>query len=380
METIRILGTVLVTGAASVTEYFWKGPKAESWSLQYHVFFKTIRNVAESGNGRVKPERLQELSRIPSFVPRNCKIEAMFFRRSKEAVDFCRGQAHFEWHHTANDVDNLVDAELIAAGEDFDPEQVIYMLHGGGYVMGSIQLNRQMAYRMAKRSKSRVFGPNYRLAPQHPFPCGLIDAISGYIFLLRQFEPQNIVLTGDSAGGGLCLSVLYAIRDMGLPMPAGAVLFSPWVDLTHSFPGFVAHGEFDYLPEKADQSGYPEYVGKRNHLYAPDNALNNPFVSPWYGSLEKLPPLLFQVGQKERLHEEDVAMYKKASESGVVSILEEYQDQVHVFQAFPLVTNRMARFAFDQASKFIRQVTGRDVDELISGHFFVDAKCQMHQQ
>ena len=102
--------------------------------------------------------------------------------------------------------------------------------------------------RHARKLKARVFAPRYRLAPQFPFPCGLQDCLAAYLYLLTVQDPTTIILAGDSAGGGMVVSILVTLRDQGLPLPAGAILISPWVDLTHSFPSVAGKGEFDYIP------------------------------------------------------------------------------------------------------------------------------------
>jgi acetyl esterase/lipase len=102
--------------------------------------------------------------------------------------------------------------------------------------------------RHARKLNARVFAPRYRLAPQFPFPCGLLDCLAAYLFLISVQDPSTIILAGDSAGGGMVLSMLVTLRDRGLPLPAGAILISPWVDLTHSFPSVAGNNELDYIP------------------------------------------------------------------------------------------------------------------------------------
>jgi acetyl esterase/lipase len=116
-------------------------------------------------------------------------------------------------------------------------------------VAGSVDEHRYQMQRHARKLKARVFAPRYRLAPQFPFPCGLQDCLAAYLYLLTVVEPTSIVLAGDSAGGGMVVSMLVTLRDQGVPLPAGAVLISPWVDLTHSFPSVAGGNPFDYIPQ-----------------------------------------------------------------------------------------------------------------------------------
>ncbi|KAJ5172024.1 hypothetical protein N7492_004617 [Penicillium capsulatum] len=126
--------------------------------------------------------------------------------------------------------------------------RIMLYFHGGAYFFGSVDTHRYMLQRHARKLKGRVFAPDYRLAPQFPFPCGLQDALASYLWLLKMYDPNEIIIAGDSAGGGLALSMLVIMRDQGIPLPAGAIMISPWVDLTHSFPSIVADNPGDYIP------------------------------------------------------------------------------------------------------------------------------------
>ncbi|KAI0408486.1 Alpha/Beta hydrolase protein [Xylaria palmicola] len=130
-----------------------------------------------------------------------------------------------------------------------DPgKRVMLYVHGGGYYFGSVDEHRYQMQRHARKLKARVFAPRYRLAPQFPFPCGLQDCLAAYLYLLKTQDPSTIILAGDSAGGGMVLSTLVTLRDRGLPLPAGAILISPWVDLNHSFPSLSGDCPLDYIP------------------------------------------------------------------------------------------------------------------------------------
>lgn len=121
-------------------------------------------------------------------------------------------------------------------------------IHGGAYYFGSVDEHRYQMQRHARKLQARVFAPRYRLAPQFPFPCGLQDCLAAYLYLLTIQPPDTILLGGDSAGGGMVVALLVLLRDQGIPLPAGAILLSPWVDLTHSFPSVAGGNEFDYIP------------------------------------------------------------------------------------------------------------------------------------
>ncbi|KAH8126799.1 hypothetical protein ACSS6W_002386 [Trichoderma asperelloides] len=130
--------------------------------------------------------------------------------------------------------------------------RVMLYVHGGAYYFGSVDEHRYQMQRHARKLKARVLAPRYRLAPQYPFPCGLQDCIATYLYLLSIQDPTTIILAGDSAGGGMVLTMLCLLRDQGIPLPAGGILISPWGDLTHSFPSVAGHAPLDYIP----QSGF----------------------------------------------------------------------------------------------------------------------------
>ncbi|KIY68103.1 alpha/beta-hydrolase [Cylindrobasidium torrendii FP15055 ss-10] len=140
--------------------------------------------------------------------------------------------------------------------ENLDEMRCILYFHGGGYFFGSVDQERYSIQRFARKIHGRVFAVNYRLAPQYPFPCALQDALASYLYLIsppegakhRAVNPAHIIISGDSAGGGLSLALLQIIRDLGLPAPAGGVLISPWCDLTHSFPSVHTNTATDVIP------------------------------------------------------------------------------------------------------------------------------------
>lgn len=126
--------------------------------------------------------------------------------------------------------------------------RVMLYVHGGAYYFGSVDEHRYQIQRHARKLKARALAPRYRLAPQFPFPCGLQDCLATYLYLISSQAPDTVILAGDSAGAGMVLSMMVILRDRGVPLPAGAVLISPWVDLTHSFPSVAGDAPLDYIP------------------------------------------------------------------------------------------------------------------------------------
>ena len=169
-----------------------------------------------------------------------------------KGIDRVGGKLWWQWRRDKS----KLRAEWIEMRSDYhkrkkknaDSKRVMLYVHGGAYFFGSVDEHRYQLQRHARKLKARVFAPRYRLAPQFPFPCGLHDCLAAYLYLLTVQDPTTIILAGDSAGGGMVVSMLVTLRDQGLPLPAGAILISPWVDLTHSFPSVAGKGDFDYIP------------------------------------------------------------------------------------------------------------------------------------
>src|SRR5690349_18949770 len=169
-------------------------------------------------------------------------------------------------------------------------DTVILYLHGGGYVIGSPRSHRHLAAALARASGTRALLLDYRLAPEHPFPAALDDAVAAYEWLLADgIAPDRVVIAGDSAGGGLTMATLLALRDRRLPRPAGGVCISPWVDLTNSAESYVTKAAVDPIVTREGIDGMTQaYVGGGDR--------KAPLVSPLFADLRDLPPLLVQVG------------------------------------------------------------------------------------
>jgi acetyl esterase/lipase len=236
-------------------------------------------------------------------------------------------------------------------------ERVVLYLHGGAYYISSAAAQRLLSIPLSKYTDTRVFALDYRLAPETNFPGPLHDAVSGYFRLTEDLRipPENIILAGDSAGGGLCLALLMYLRDNDYPMPSGAILMSPWVDLTMSCDSWDSNAAFDVVPVPGP-SDHLNPVG----LYLGDDIekyLTHPYASPLFGDFRGLPPLLIQAGDSEVLRDEITLLAHKASLAGVDVQHELYEDCVHVFQAFPFLD--AARRAFISSRNFVRNVLPR---------------------
>ncbi|KAF9026049.1 alpha/beta-hydrolase [Hymenopellis radicata] len=170
--------------------------------------------------------------------------------------DWKDAKQRYEMREKAGDPTPEDSAQPAEYEQDMDDMRCILYFHGGGYFMGSVDQERYSIQRHARKINGRVFAVNYRLAPQYPFPCALQDVLASYLYLInpppeakhRPVKPSQIIIAGDSAGGGLSLALLQVIRDLGLPAPAGGVLISPWSDLTHSFPSVHLSTDTDVVP------------------------------------------------------------------------------------------------------------------------------------
>jgi len=232
--------------------------------------------------------------------------------------------------------------------EDSLPDRIILYLHGGGYVGGTIQHSRNHASDLARATGLRVVSLDYRLAPENPFPAALEDVLAAYTELtVIGFKPENIVLTGISAGGGLVLAATLACRDAGQPLPGALVGLSPWCDLTVSQITVQANEQRDIILT-------PELLEGAASLYAGDQDRKNPLISPFLGDVTGLPPLLLQASSSELLLGEIIALADKAKKSGVETELQIYDGVWHGWQALNELIPE-ARAAQTEIGRFVRR-------------------------
>jgi epsilon-lactone hydrolase len=222
---------------------------------------------------------------------------------------------------------------------------VMLYLHGGGYVTGSIRTHKALVSRISSAGNFKALIVDYRLAPEHPFPAALEDAVDAYRYLLSQkFSPHDIVIAGDSAGGGLTMALLLKIRDLNMAMPAAAALICPWVDLTNSGDS----GKFNRGKDPVINNNQGDFWAD---AYAGSADKQNPFVSPLFADLKGLPPIYIQAAGKDLLLSDATRLHEKLKVAGVPVELDIWQDMFHVWQAFWLflteaddANNRLARF------------------------------------
>jgi monoterpene epsilon-lactone hydrolase len=241
---------------------------------------------------------------------------------------------------------NGVPAEWTST-PDADPSSAILYLHGGGYVICSLQSHRHLAAEVGRAAGARTLAIDYRLAPEHPFPAPVEDTVAAYRFLLDSgLKPNRIAFAGDSAGGGLVIGAMLAIREARLPLPGCAWCISPWVDMEALGQSFSDRAESDPTVQKATiQMMAQWYLGGADPRH--------PHAAPLYGDLRGLPPLLIQVGSVETLLDDSIQLARKAGIAEVPVALQIWPEMIHIWHIFfPMLD--AGRRAIASGGSFVR--------------------------
>lgn len=277
---------------------------------------------------RLKPKLTSETFdpvRFRAWLERNSAA-----RKTCPGVDIrqtTEGQPNGEWH-------------LPAAAA---PGQCLLYLHGGGYLFGSPRTYRAFTTHLAQLSGSALFSLDYRLAPEAPFPAALEDAVAAYTWLLQTYPAQGIVLAGDSAGGGLALALLHALKSAGLPLPGGATLLSPYADLLASGASLDSNAAscamFDGNSIRRAAAAY---------LAGQDGA--SPLASPLYGDFTGFPPVHIQVSDNEVLRDDSLRLAERLDQAGAAVRLDIWRGQAHVWPTFYPLLPEAGRSLRDMAA------------------------------
>ena len=229
-----------------------------------------------------------------------------------------------------------------------DSGRVVLYLHGGGYVIGSPRSHRHLAAAIAGAASASALLLDYRLAPEHPYPAAVEDATAAYRWLLdRAVAPGRIVIAGDSAGGGLTVATLLALREAGVPLPAAGVCISPWVDLTCGGDSYRTKAAADPIVTRAA-------VAQMAQAYLGATPPRTPLASPLFADLRGLPPLLIHVGSEEVLLDDARLLAERARAAGVEVGLEVYERMIHVWHWFlPMLDE--AQSAVEAIGRFVRE-------------------------
>ncbi len=232
-----------------------------------------------------------------------------------------------------------------------DASRVILYLHGGGYVIGSIPSYREFAGRISRASRARVLLVGYRLAPEHRFPAAVDDSLAACRWLAKKLGGlQRVVIAGDSAGGGLVLAVMVALRDSGEELPSAAVCISPSTDLAKTGESIRTRAHLDPIVQLPSTIAHAQrYLGEAGDA-------THPLASPLYARLEGLPPTLIMVGTNEILHDDSTRLAEKALREGVKVTLEIAQDMVHIWPFFAAVLPE-GREAVERIGRYVQEHT-----------------------
>lgn len=204
--------------------------------------------------------------------------------------------------------------------------RVLLYVHGGGYVLMSAETHRKLVGHIAKAAGCRALNVDYRLAPEHPHPAAVTDAVTAYRWLLAQgIRPQDIAIAGDSAGGGLCLGTALKLRDSGIPLPAALAPLSPWTDMEGTGESLRSRVEQDMIVS-------PAALTQLSGVFLQGASPRDPYASPLHAELHGLPPTYIQVGDEEVLLDDSVRFAERARAAGVDVTLEVFPEMQHVFQ------------------------------------------------
>lgn len=290
--------------------------------LTVKTFIRLVRDMllvhkTESNTIRVAFERISNITKFPRFV-------------KKEIVKYA----------------GLDAAWFIPDG--YEKSKTILYLPGGGYVVGSYHTHRSLIARIARASRYKVVAVNYRKAPENPYPAAIEDAVAVYRQMLAD-GCENIIIMGDSAGGGLTLALLQKIRELQLTPAAGSVLLSPWTDLT-------ASGDSIKTKKNADPLITPYLLEIFTKRYVADADPKNPLISPLFADFLDFPPTLIQVGTNEVLLDDSTRLAQKMHKQGVKVQLEIYNNMMHVWQYLAGIVPE-ANKAIDEIGEFIRNLS-----------------------
>jgi monoterpene epsilon-lactone hydrolase len=245
---------------------------------------------------------------------------------------------------TAAALGGVPTAEITVDG--IEPRHVVLYFHGGVYVIGDAFLAAELASQVGRRTNAKVISVDYRLAPEHPYPAAVEDALAAYEALLHDgVVPSDIAFAGESAGGGLAIATLVNARDHGLPLPTAAYVMSPYVDLTLAGTTMETRREVDPLLSR-------ELLQPRVTDYASGHGPASGLISPLFADLSGLPPLLIQAGTHEVLLDDAVRLAGQAATADVAVTLEITPGVPHVFQAYHAILDEAAA-ALDRAGQFL---------------------------
>jgi len=290
------------------------------------------------------------MTKFPEEITGVRNLLAAAFNSDKEGMpDWIELRAMYEAMGANMPVASGVQVEEASLGavsglkltpEAAEAGRTLLYFHGGGYIIGSPLSHRGMVSELAKAMNATAYSMDYRMAPEVPFPAAVDDGLASYKALLEMgTDPANIIIAGDSAGGGLTMATALSIREAGLALPACLGLLSPWVNLANDGPTFKVKAEADPMVQK-------EGLDLMAETYLSGADVKNPLASPLGADLSGLPPMLIQVGSEETLLSDSTMLAARAGAAKVDVMLDVWPEMIHVFQSFyPMLTDGRAAIA-----------------------------------
>ena len=296
--------------------------------------------MSDIGNGREQRATLDALLRQSAFpIGSSVDEQRRLFREAVSAQPLPADVTV-----TTAALGGVPTAEITVDG--IDPRHVVLYFHGGVYAIGDAFLAADLASQVGRRTQAKVISVDYRLAPEHPYPAAVDDALTAYEALLDSgIAPSDIAFAGDSAGGGLAIATLVNARDHGLPLPAAAYVLSPYVDLSLAGTTMETKRDVDPLLSR-------ELLEPRDADYTAGQDAALPLISPVFADLSGLPPLIIQAGSHEVLLDDALRLARQAAAADVEVLLEITPRVPHVFQAYSPMLDE-AEAALDRAARFL---------------------------
>ena len=294
-------------------------------------------------NSEKNNQNLMQLIRRAHGLVENPDLEK--HRQSQDHIGELLGNSK-EIQYRPVDIEGM-DAEWVSVNRAHMKKYVILHCHGGGYSTGSSIYARTLTSKLASGTSMDVLCFDYRLAPEHPYPAATQDAMKAWNYLmLLGYGARDVIVTGDSAGGNLALSLVLKLKEQERLLPRGIVLMSPWTDMTMSGASYRERVESDPMLT-------PEYIEAVRRAYAGDRDLHDPDLSPLLGDLGSFPPTLIQVGDHEILYSDSASLAAALRAAHVPCRLEVSEGMWHVFQMFPI---KKAAAAMESAARFLLEL------------------------
>lgn len=285
---------------------------------------------------------MQLVKRVHGLVENN---DLEKHRQSQDHIGTLLGNTK-EIHYQEIDIDGMY-GEWVSVNRAHMKKYVLLHCHGGGYSTGSSLYARTLTSKLASSTSMDVMCFDYRLAPEHPYPAALKDAMKAWNYLmLLGYGARDVIITGDSAGGNLALALVLKLKEEGRLLPRGLVLMSPWTDLTSSGKSFETKAELDPVLDR-------EYIDRMVAAYAGDRDVRNPLISPLFGDFHGFPPTYIQVGENEILLSDSLRLHQALVDANVSVKMEHFPGMWHVFQMSPL---KIANEAMDKNAEFIYDI------------------------